>query len=185
MTIGPTHLYAAAIRPEKIRLQMEVMVELNGSRVAAARSQRGEFGMTLFKAANVSDKTRGTPTRREARMTLRTVRVACGGKPNRSPMVGVAGSARGRESLRYMMDRTVMACEALQVAGLFVEKPMVDTWQAEHRSVRTACAEDKPPAEYTRRSLRTAYHAIHRMASASAPTESKNRQWRSGFGLLK
>jgi len=51
--------------------------------------------------------------------------------------------------------------------------------------VRTACAVDKLPAEYTLLSLRTPYDAIHKMARAGAATESKNRQRRSGLGLLK
>jgi len=61
----------------------------------------------------------------------------------------------------------------------------LDKWQAEHCFVRTACAVDKLPAEYTLRSLRTPYNAIHKMASAGAAMESKNRQRRSGLGLLK
>ena len=79
MTVAANHLHAAAIRPEKIGLQMEVMVELNGSQVAALRSQCGEFGMIAFKAADIADKTGRTPARREVRVTLRTVRVARGG----------------------------------------------------------------------------------------------------------
>lgn len=122
MTVGANHLHAAAIRPEKIRLQMEVMVELNGSRVAPLRSHRGELGMIAFKAANVADNAGGTSARREVRVTLRTVRVACGGKSNRSPMIGVAGSARGRERLRGVMQGAVMAREALLVDDLFVVK---------------------------------------------------------------
>ena len=125
MTVGANHLHAAAVRSKKIRLQMEIMVELNGSWVAALRPQRGEFGMIAFKTADVSDKTGGTPAHREIRVTLRAVRVARRGKSNRSSMIGVAGSARGRERLRYMMDRAVMAREALLVDNLCAVKTKV------------------------------------------------------------
>jgi len=58
-------------------------------------------------------------------MTLRTVRVARGGKPDRSAMIGVAGSARGRELLRCLMQRAVMARDALLVDDLGVVKTQV------------------------------------------------------------
>ena len=162
------------------------MVELNGSRIAALRSQDGEFGMIAFKTVDVADKAGGTPARREVRVALRAIRVARGGKSNRSPMIGVAGSACGRERLRCVMHGAVMAREALLVDDLCCRKnPGWTEWQAEHCLVRTACAVDKLPAEYTRRSLRTPYHAIPKMASAGAATESKNRQRRSGLDLLK
>ena len=125
MAVGADHLHAAAVRSEKIRLQMEVMVELNGSRVAAPRSHRGEFGMIAFKTTDVPDKTGGTPARREVRVTLRAIRIACGGKPNRTSMIGVAGSARGRERLRCVMQGAVMAREALLVDDLCAVKPKV------------------------------------------------------------
>ena len=104
---------------------MEVMVELNRSRVATLRSQYGEFGMIAFKTADVADKAGGTPARREIRVTLRAVRVARGGKSNRSPMIGVAGSARRRERLRCVMRGTVMACKAFLVDDLCVVKTQV------------------------------------------------------------
>ena len=81
--------------------------------------------MIAFKTADVADKTSGTPARGEVRMTLRTIRVARGGKPNRSPMIGVAGSARGHERLRCVMQGAVMAREALLVDGFFVVKTQV------------------------------------------------------------
>ena len=65
------------------------------------------------------------------------------------------------------------------------EKPKLDKWQAEHCFVRTACAVDKPPAEYTRRSPRTPYDATIKIASAGAATESKSFHRRREFGLLK
>ena len=55
-------------------------------------------------------------------MTLRAVRIARGRKPNRSPMIGVAGSARGREHLRRMMHGAVMTYEAFLIADFFVEE---------------------------------------------------------------
>jgi hypothetical protein len=98
------------------------MVQLNGSRIAALGSQCGEFGMVAFKTADVADNIGGTPTRREVRVTLRAIRVARSGKSNRSPMIGVAGSARGYERLRYVMQGAVVAREALLVDYLFVVK---------------------------------------------------------------
>src|SRR5579863_8876162 len=104
---------------------MEVMVELNVSRVAALRSQHGKFRVVAFKAAYVASKTGGTCARREVRVTLRTVRVARSGKSNRSPMIGVAGSARGRERLSGVMQRPVMAREAFLVVDRFAVKTKV------------------------------------------------------------
>jgi hypothetical protein len=104
---------------------MEVMIELNGSRVAAPRSQCGEFGMIAFKISDVADKTGGVPARREVRVTLRAVCVACGGKSNRSPMIGMAGNARGRKRLRCVMQGAVMARDALLVEDLFVVKTQI------------------------------------------------------------
>ena len=117
---------------------MEIMVELNGSRVAAPRSQRGEFGMIAFKTADVSDKAGGTPAHREIRVTLRAVRVARRGKSNRSSMIGVAGSARGRERLRCVMQGAVMAREALLVDGLGAVKTQVG-----HMARGTLLGEDR------------------------------------------
>ena len=88
-------------------------------------AQHGEFGMIAIKTADVADKTGGTPARREVRVALRAVRVARGGKSNRSPMIGVAGGARRRERLRYVMHRAVMAREALLVDDLCVVKTQV------------------------------------------------------------
>ena len=96
------------------------MVELNGSRIAALGSQCGEFGMIAFKTADVSRKTGGTAACREVRVTLRAICVARGGKPNRSPMIGVARSARRRERLRCVMQGAVMARKALLVDDLCV-----------------------------------------------------------------
>ena len=78
--------------------------------------------MIAFKTVDVTDKIGGTPACREVRVTLRTIRIACGGKPNRSPMIGVAGSARGRERLRCVMHGAVMAREALLIDDFFVIK---------------------------------------------------------------
>jgi hypothetical protein len=125
MTVGTRHLHAAAIRPEKIRLQMEIMIELNASRIAALGSQRREFGVIIFKASYVADKIGGISARREIRMTLRAICVARGGQANRSPMIGVAGSACRRERLRRVMQGAVMAGEALLVDDLGVVKTQV------------------------------------------------------------
>jgi hypothetical protein len=104
---------------------MEVVVEPNGSRVAALGSQHGKFGMIAFKIADVADKTGGTPARRKVRVTPRAIRVACSGKPNRSPVIGVAGSARRRERLRHVMQWAVMAREAFLVDDFCVVKTQV------------------------------------------------------------
>src|SRR3984957_18358303 len=122
MAVGANHLYAAAIRSEKIWLQVQIVVELNGSRVAVLRSQHRELGMIAFKTADVADDTGGTPARGEIGVALRTVCIAGGGQPNCSPMIGVAGSARRRERLRCVMDGAVMARETFLIADLFIEK---------------------------------------------------------------
>jgi hypothetical protein len=101
---------------------MQGMVKLNRTWIALLRSQHSKLGVVRFKISNIVDKTGGTPARREVRVTLRTVRIARGRKSNRPSMIGVAGSARGRECLRYVMQRTVMAGQALLVTYLFVEK---------------------------------------------------------------
>src|SRR5579872_7062090 len=125
MAVVANHLYAAVIWAEKTRLQMQVMIELDGSRIGALGSQRGEFGMIAFKAGDITYKTGGSPARRKVRVTLRAVCIACGGQPNRSAMIGVAGSARGREGLRYVMHGTVMARKALLIDDLCVVKTQV------------------------------------------------------------
>ena len=58
-------------------------------------------------------------------MTLRAVCVARGGQSNRSPMIGMAGSACGRERLRRLMHGAVMAREALLVDDLGLVKTQV------------------------------------------------------------
>jgi hypothetical protein len=55
-------------------------------------------------------------------MALRAICVAGRGKPNRSSMIGVAGSAGGREFLRCMVNRTVMAGQTFPVSDFFAEK---------------------------------------------------------------
>ena len=62
----------------------------------------------------------GISARREIRVALRAIRVARRGQPNRSSVIGVTGGARGRESLRYVMQGTVMARDALLVDDLGV-----------------------------------------------------------------
>lgn len=104
---------------------MDVMVELNRSRVAAPRPQHDEFGMIAFKTIDVADKTSGASARRKVRVALRAVRVTRRGQPNRSPMIGVAGGARGRELLRRVMQGTVMARDALLVDDFGVVKTQV------------------------------------------------------------
>jgi hypothetical protein len=79
------------------------MVELNGSRVAVLRSQYSEFGMISLKAADVADKTRGSPARRKVRVALRADCIACGRQANRSTVIGVAGRARRRVGLGRVM----------------------------------------------------------------------------------
>ena len=104
---------------------MEVMVEQNGSRVGALGSQHCKFGMIAFKTSDITDKTRGTYARHEVRVTLRAVRVARGGQPNRSSMLRVTGSASGHELLRCVMQGAVMAREALLVDDIGVVKTQV------------------------------------------------------------
>ena len=81
--------------------------------------------MIAFKTADVADKTGGVPARLEVRVTMRAVRVACGGKSNRSPMIGMAGNARRRERLRCVMQWAVMARDAFLVEDFFVVKTQV------------------------------------------------------------
>jgi hypothetical protein len=81
--------------------------------------------MVAFKTVDVADKAGGTPARREVRVALRAVRVARGGQSNRSPMIGVAGSACGRELLRCVMHGAVVAREALLVVDLCFVKTKV------------------------------------------------------------
>jgi len=92
MAVAANQLHAAANWPEKIRLQMEVMVELNGSRVAASGSQHVEFGMIPLEAIDVLHNGWFAASDRQVRMTPRAIRVARGGKPNGSPVVSVAKS---------------------------------------------------------------------------------------------
>jgi hypothetical protein len=58
-------------------------------------------------------------------MTLRAVCVAGGGQSNRSPVIGVAGGACGRERLGYVMQGAVMARDALLVDDLCIVKTQV------------------------------------------------------------
>jgi hypothetical protein len=55
-------------------------------------------------------------------MALRAIRIARGGKFNRSPMVGVTRSARGRECLSRVMHSPVMAGQAFLVDYFFIVK---------------------------------------------------------------
>jgi hypothetical protein len=104
---------------------MEVMVELNGSRVAASGSQHVEFGMIPLEAIDVLHNGGFAASDRQAGMTPRAIRVARGGKPNGSPVVSVAKSTRGSERLISVMQRAVMAREALLVDDFFVGKTQV------------------------------------------------------------
>jgi hypothetical protein len=58
-------------------------------------------------------------------VALRTICIARGGKANRSPMIAVAGSARRREGLHFVMQGAVMAREAFLVDHFFVVKTQV------------------------------------------------------------
>ena len=55
-------------------------------------------------------------------MALRAIRIARGGKSNRSPMVGVARSAGGRECLSRVMHSPVMAGQAFLIDHFFIVK---------------------------------------------------------------
>jgi len=121
VTIGANHLHSIPIRPEKIGLHVQEVVQFYCSGVAAI-PQRGKFWVIVFKAADVFYETGGTHRRVEVRVALRAIRVACVRKSNRSAMIGVAGSASGHERARRMMRRAVMAREAFQVDDLSVIK---------------------------------------------------------------
>jgi hypothetical protein len=79
--------------------------------------------MIALKATDIFYETGGgVSADLQIRMTLRAIRVASCRKPNRSSMIGVAGSAGGRERLGCVVQRAVMACQAFLVDHLFVVK---------------------------------------------------------------
>ena len=59
VTVGAEHLHAAAIRPEQIWLHVEIVVELDRSRIGLLRTQDREFRMIAFKIADVAGNARG------------------------------------------------------------------------------------------------------------------------------
>jgi hypothetical protein len=105
---------------------MEVVVELDVTWIAAARSQRGKFRMIAFKAADISRKTGGPSASHKVCVTLRAACVARSGQPNRSTMIGMAGSAGGGERLRRVMQWAVMASDTLEVDDFLIVKTQVE-----------------------------------------------------------
>jgi hypothetical protein len=96
------------------------MIELNVSRIAAFSAHSREFRMISFKAADVFYKIGGASAYFKIRMALRAIRIARVGKPNRSAMIGVAGSAGASEGLTRVMHSPVMASEAFLVDHFFI-----------------------------------------------------------------
>jgi len=174
MTVSTRHLHAAATRSEKIRLQMEIMIELNASRITALGSQHSELGVIIFKTSDVAYKIGGISARREIRMTLRAICIARGGQPNRSPMIGVAGSACGRERLRGVVQGAVMARDALLVDDLGVVKTQVGQ-----------VAGGTLPRENRVRGGQVSGGVHAAVAAYGVPRDPQNGQRRSGLDLLK
>ncbi len=104
---------------------MQVMIELDVSRVAAPGSQHIEFRMFALKASDIFYESSGAPACREICMAPSAIVIAGVGQTDRSAMIGVAGSACGRESLRDVMHGAVMAREALLIDDFGVIKTQV------------------------------------------------------------
>lgn len=64
MTVRTNHLHAAAIGPEKVWLQVAIVIELNCSQIAVSRAQHGKFGVVAFEARNVARESRRNAMRR-------------------------------------------------------------------------------------------------------------------------
>lgn len=92
MAIVAGELNAAAVRSEKILLQMDGVIEFDRARVFEIASQRGEFGVAR-KRQYRAHETRGARSGREVRVTLRAGRVADGDKLRATKMFGVARTA--------------------------------------------------------------------------------------------
>jgi len=122
MAIRANHLDTGAVRSQKIWLQMDVMIELNGSRIAAFRAQWSELWMISLKTVDMFCKACGTSARLEVRMALRATCIARGGKAYRSAMVGVTCSARRRECLSRVMQGAVMAGQTFLVDHFVIVK---------------------------------------------------------------
>lgn len=111
MAVVASELDAAAIRPEKIFLQMYGVIEFYRARVFEIGAQRGEFGMAS-KRKHRADEMRSTGARGEVRVALRAGGVAHGDESHAAEMFDMARTTRGCENLRGLMSWTVVAREA-------------------------------------------------------------------------
>src|SRR5216683_2681285 len=101
---------------------MTVVIQLDGSRISTPCSERGKFWMVTFETIDVAHKVRRTVARGQIRMALRARSVAGSGQANRTSMIGMAGGTGGREHLRRVMNRSVVAREAFLIGDLLAEK---------------------------------------------------------------
>jgi hypothetical protein len=122
MTIRANHLHSAAVWSQQIRLQMPVVIQLNGPGVTAPSANHCKLRVIAFKAINVARESARTISRRQIRVALRAVRVTGRRKANRSAMIRVAGSARRRKLLRRLMHGSVMTRKALLIGDILAEK---------------------------------------------------------------
>ena len=111
MAVAAVELDAAAVRSEKILLQMDGVIEFDRARVFEICAQRGEFGVAR-KRKHGAGETRHPSARREIRVTLCAGIVTHGDKLRAAEMFDMARTTRGCENLRGLVDGSVVTGEA-------------------------------------------------------------------------
>jgi hypothetical protein len=101
---------------------MAKVIQLNGTRVSASRAEHGKFRMVALETCDVACDAHRSSARGQIRMTLCARGVARSRQTDRTAMIRVAGSAGGSKNLRGVMNRPVMAGEALLIRDLLAEK---------------------------------------------------------------
>ncbi len=115
MAIVAGKLDAAGAGAEEILLQMHGVVEFDGARIFEIVAQRSKFGM-LGKREHRAHEVRSAGARREIRVALRARSVAHSDELRAPEMLSMARAARRSESLRGLVNGTVVAGEASLVS---------------------------------------------------------------------
>jgi len=99
MAVAANQFHAAAIWPEKIRLQMEVMIQPYSSRVDHAGTQRRKLRMLLVETTDRRGKVRLAVARAKLGVALGTRRIRRGLQKHCTLVLNMARGALGRECL--------------------------------------------------------------------------------------
>src|SRR5579883_936049 len=102
---------------------MNLVIELDRSRILGAGAQNRKLRMRAIERANIAGKTRGAVliVGGQVRVALRASFVACIRQPHGTFMLDMAGGARRRKGLLGVMDWPIVTSHARLVGGALLE----------------------------------------------------------------